>query len=265
MTTKPIITTLLLSLILLFAIGLVRAQDSEEVRPPAENNIICFAAKKQWVCASADEQHKAQEKAKKLALEPDKSELIDDGVEIQTLQPVNIGQKARDSSPNEVVPYAVQDFTPRDDALQENNEVEQQVDSQTSENVTQNTVEVEVPSEPERVDTPTQEKVINDVPVFNTAPNDFTYWQTHFSEQWTFQVVGTSNRHHLADFINRNGLQNLNHTIVRTQRDGADWWIVLVGLYSSRDEAKSEQYSLPSSIANAAWVRQIKTIEGQAD
>ncbi len=271
MTTKTSPTNYLLSLALLFAMSSIWARNSDGETPDVENNIICFAAKKQWVCAPADEQHKAQEKAKKLALEPDQPEPINDGVEIQTLQPVNIGLQARESNPNQPAPYNIQDFVPREDAQLEQNKAKQpaEVQADTTVEVSSEPVEVEpitvetkpviATSEPATVEPSTEQAA------FQTAPNDFNYWQTNFAERWTFQVVGTSNRHHLDGFIAQNGLQNHNYTIARTQRDGADWWIVLVGLYNSRDEAKSQQYDLPTSIAKGAWVRQVNTIAGQAD
>ena len=270
MTLKATLTNYLFILIGLLVIQAVWAQDKDKKNPSKENNIICFAAKKQWVCAPADEQHKAQEKAQKLALEPDQPELIDDGVEIQTLQPVNIGLQARQSNPNATMPYNIQDFTAREEVSSEKQPI-----PELSEGVVESIASTE-PQSTENMSVPVVEHTevnaisdtgqpTTDVQSFHTAPNDFSYWQTHFATQWTFQVVGTSNRHKLEDFVSNNHLQQHNHVFVRTQREGADWWIVLVGFYSSRDEAISQQYTLPATLANGAWVRQVRTIDGYPD
>jgi septal ring-binding cell division protein DamX len=258
MTTKTLTISTVVSILLLQVIA-VSAQSADE-QATSESNIVCLAAKKKWVCAPADELPKAEEKARLLALEPEEP----DTVEIQTLQPVNVGQQVR----NEQTSYTIQDFVARDDVLNEADETTQsntntnEVDEDASSSVDEapatiatnnKVVSIEQVSEP-----------VNDTREYQTAPTNFNYWQKNFSQQWTFQVVGTSNRHHIDGFIQQHGLEDANYTIVKTQRDGADWWIVLTGLYSSRDQAKSQQHTLPSALANGAWVRQISSIEGQS-
>lgn len=257
---NPICTkTTSVTVLLLSIAGMVAAQQ-EGTDPPAENNIICFAAKKQWVCAPADEQEKAREKASRLALEPEKPDLIDTSVEIQPLQSTRIDQTAMETR----LEHAVRDFVARDELA----------GTSQAENNTTATDAMAEQQEPEPTNTTTESVGVEsqtatnqpaDIPGFQTAPTDFAYWKANFAEQWTFQVVGTSNRHQLTGFIEQNDLHNHNYTIVKTQRAGADWWVVLTGLYQSRTQAKSQQHSLPEALADTAWVRQIKTIEGTSE
>lgn len=257
MTHDITFTNTLIIIILLTTVTLLSAQEPSDDSEPTENNIVCFAAKKQWVCAPADEQDKAKEKAMKLVLDTDQQELADDSVEIQTLQPINIGEQAREVNTDNNMQFDIKDFTPREDAIENDETVDKK-------ETVQNQVAASVPqAQNDAMIEPT--KTAQEEQEYNKAPTSFRYWQNNFAEQWTFQVVGTSNRHHIDDFITRNGLRQQSHTVVKTQRDGADWWIVLTGLYASKEQAKSEQHTLPVSLADGAWVRQIKTIEGQAD
>ena len=97
------------------------------------------------------------------------------------------------------------------------------------------------------------------------SANDFYDWQTQHADKWSFQVVGAANRNQLESFVNQHNLQQRNYAIAKTQVNEADWWIVLVGLFNSRDEALSQRNQLPSELASQAWVRQVKTITAEAD
>ena len=93
----------------------------------------------------------------------------------------------------------------------------------------------------------------------------FAKWQRTHATAWSWQVIGTTNRHKLGDFLQVNDLSNLPHSIVKTESAGADWWIVLAGLYPSREDAIKPRSDLPQALAGSAWLRQIQSIDGQAD
>ncbi|MGJ8662159.1 MAG: SPOR domain-containing protein [Marinicella sp.] len=276
-------TSLLLKIFMLFPLTLlswqgISADATEEAT--ADTEIICFAAQKKWVCAPADQQQKAHEKAIKLAQEkPVDSQVSQtDQVEIKVLDMnQNIGAQVQEepaqiSSGERELQQAIQDFIPRDDV--QNEAVVQTETTQNDEQAADNTT-VQEAAENEPSDTvtvaqtplpPTQnneQATTRPTPI--EAKTDFNYWQTHFAENWSFQVIGTSNRHHLDQFLADHGLLNTTYSVVKTQANGADWWVVLAGIYDSRDHALSQRDQLPSQLASNAWVRQIKTIVGQAD
>ena len=250
----------------------------ETIDPPVENNIICFAALNKWVCAPADQQEKAQEKAMQLALkqgQSNKTEIsLNDKVEIKTLEPNNIGQLVQEQPIYDSNQSYATDFTPNQD---ENTEQGSQNDTVENPAVELEPAEVVAADATSQQNTNQQltaesgtDQVISqndsaETREFQLASTNFNEWQTQYPEQWTFQVVGTSNRHHLDQFVINNSLTHTNHSIVKTQANGADWWVVLTGLYSSREEALSQRHVLPDNLSQGAWVRQIKTIDGYSD
>jgi len=283
---------------LVLAMTAVLAQNGEDVgddQPLPETEIICFAAKKQWVCAPADEQDKAHQKAMQLAQQPDQPETFNDGqVAIQTMDVSNdFSQQVQETpvlDPNSIEAQ-IQDFIPRQEAdgQAENAVVDETAASPSTVKV--NTTPTSVAAEPSPVEPePTvtlaqtnppqiehRDALLQDpvapvsAPVDRTTtqsgavPNDFQVWQRQHAEQWAFQVVGTSNRHHIDDFVRTSGISHMPHAVVRTQVNGADWWVVLVGLFDSREQALSQRQTLPAALSGNAWVRQIKSIVGQAD
>ncbi|WP_223787458.1 SPOR domain-containing protein [Marinicella meishanensis] len=274
-------------------------EDADEEQPPPETEIVCFAAKKQWVCAPADDKDKAHQKAMKLAEQPDQVESFNDGqVEIQTMPSgQNFAQQVQEVDPNSLQAQ-IQDFIPRETAVNEQpaaaNEAARasdqtaepsnplaQADAPAGEPVMadpESTVTMaqadseppvnrddlmDQPAEPvTRPSNPSRQNTSNDG---SAVANDFRAWQRNHPEQWAFQVVGTSNRHHIDDFVRTSGIQAMPHAVVRTEVNGADWWVVLVGLFDSREQALSQRHTLPDALAGNAWVRQIQTIVGQAD
>ncbi|MCX7552293.1 SPOR domain-containing protein [Marinicella sp. S1101] len=243
------------------------AQEEEET-PPPENKIVCIAAKKQWVCAPADEQEKAQEKAMQLVNKqpPDVTENDDTAV---VTQPAAFNNNPTPGAAQPVTPVVdnqvnineqIKDFIPRAEANEPNSDV-------TVETATVSETVVEQQPEPTIAAVEQQTKPIASPAATAVAgnKNNFNDWQLNHAEQWSFQVIGTSNRHQLDAFISDNGLQNSPHVIVKTSANGADWWVVLAGLYDSRDAALAQRQSLPSQLASQAWVRQIKSIDGKAD
>ena len=263
-------------------------EDAEDEQPPPETEIVCFAAKKQWVCAPADDKDKAHQKAMKLAEQPDQSESFNDGqVAIQTMPAgTDFAQQVQEVDPNSLQAQ-IQDFIPREETNSATGDTQPETDSALAATpADESEVSEPVQSEPEPVvtiaQTDTRQTVNRDAMVDEQASeprrrpnrpsnsaagvaNDFREWQRNHPEQWAFQVVGTSNRHHIDDFVRTSGIQSMPHAVVRTQVNGADWWVVLVGLFDSREQALSQRHTLPAALASNAWVRQIQTIVGQAD
>ncbi len=260
-----------ISLMCLFVVtGYAVAQTEVDSKPTAENEIICYAAQNKWVCAPADQKQQAHDKAMKL-VEQNKSSGIDQDnidnsqVEIKTMDVNNDFNQQVQQSPAEnvsqqtLIDQQIKDFIPRQDvndkkAAAANNQ--QSPADEVVETVAEEVVEVELPTT-EAVDAAQQP--------LNNDTKGFDYWQTNHAEKWSFQVIGTSNRHQLDEFLSRYDLLESDHTIVKTQANSADWWVVLVGVYDSREQALSLRSQLPPELASQAWVRQVKTIVGEAD
>lgn len=264
--------------VLLFSVlvSSVAWAQGEEEAPPPENEIVCIAAKKQWVCAPADEQEKAQEKAIQLVkkLPPD----VKENEETTATQPAAFNNSPTPGAAQPVTPLVdnqaiineqIKDFIPRSEASEPSAEAPG-TDKPSNDGVVETTAvsDAVVEQQPEPTVVAAEQKTIPAASPATTATgknNNFNDWQLKHAEQWSFQVIGTSNRHQLDAFITDNGLQNSPHVIVKTTANGADWWVVLAGLYDSRDAALAQRQSLPSQLASQAWVRQIKSINGTAD
>jgi len=270
----------LLSLLIVgwFISGVSLAQIEIDSKPTAENKIICYAAQKKWVCAPVDQKQKAHAKAMKLVEQKQSTDIDTDNidssqVEIKTMDVNNdFSQQvqelpANNQSPQAVIDPQIKDFIPRDDV---NDLKQSEAEKSTKQTTYTAAIGVTVEAGSSEPVAPAQTTIeagdSGKQPVnYSSQSNQFGYWQNNYSEKWSFQVIGTSNRHQLDQFLNSHDLFQSNYTIVKTQSNSADWWIVLVGLYDSRDQALSQRKQLPSALANQAWVRQVKTIIGEAD
>ncbi len=259
-------------LILLFVSGLSLAQPEVDSEPTSDTEIICYAAQQQWVCAPADQKQQAHEKAMQLVEQKQSTEEINSSkVRIKTMDVSNDFNQQVQESPasnsNQRSRFGpqVKDFIPRVDSNNLKN-------LETGSNINQAPVKVQDPVEKNSSETvvDTQTTIDKSAPTLEStssqgSSNDFEYWQKNYSEKWSFQVIGTSNRHHLNEFIAQHDLFASQYSIVKTQVNSADWWVVLVGLYDSRELALSQRNQLPFALSEQAWVRQIKTITGEAD
>ncbi len=224
----------------------------EDETPNSDTEIICYAAQKQWVCAPADEKHKAHAKAMRLQQEaPVDGNQTDSQVAISTLD-----------SNNEFI-QQVQEQTPVQDSI--NEFTARRESPQATEKQGTLTVDVELmPATGEQAADQIDGAVAKPVTEIQQVSHDdseFSDWLSKHPDQWTFQVVGSSNQHQLAGFIEQHQLQLGQYAIAKTQVNGADWWVVLVGRYDSRDQAINQRNQLPDALASQAWVRQIKTIK----
>ncbi len=250
--------------VLLFVSGFSVAQDGldEENLPLPETEIVCFAAKKQWVCAPADEQEKAQEKALQLVRKESPSgtnAVIDGQVEIKTM---DFNNNIIESSVDEPATTKGQNQTNINEQVKDS--MPQNPDTRAEKEYEKDSKKGDSGVFPATITEPTVVSSEPQLAAVNPESN-FNNWQNNHAEKWSFQVVGTSSGHQLDQFVSDNGLQDLPHTIVKTQVNGADWWIVLVGLFDNREQALAQRSQLPPSLAARAWVRQIKTISGLAE
>jgi len=270
MITRPAVKVIVL-LVLGFNVGVSLAQPEVNSEPASDTEIICFAAQSKWVCAPADQRQQAHDKAMKLIKENESasldSDLVDNAqVEIKTMDVNNdFSQQVKELSadqlsPQDLVRQQTSDFESRD-VMSDPQEPNTDLPETVVDSIEEESAEVLAAQNSNQPD----EHVTKPVQQHPDDSNDFTYWQSNYPDGWSFQVIGTSNRHHLNEFIDSHGLQQSKHTIIKTKVNSADWWIVLVGLYASRDEALSQRDQLPSKLATEAWVRQIKSIIGQAD
>jgi hypothetical protein len=271
-------TTIIVLLYLMSFTGVLSAQNLADSKPTAETEIICYAAKKQWVCAPADQKQQAHDKAMILAAQnkptnDNQSSTNNSEIEIKTLDVNNDFSQLVEETPVRnpsriaAIEEQIKDFTPREDAQDP-----QQVNAENISNqaTTSADVAADVTSDVQGNDSDsgvTEQASIEAVEIPQPAnqSSDFKNWQANYAEKWSFQVIGTSNRHQLDQFLSGHDLIQRDHSIVKTQANSADWWVVLVGLFDSRDEALSQRYTLPDALAQGAWVRQIKTIDGEAD
>jgi septal ring-binding cell division protein DamX len=159
----------------------------------------------------------------------------------------------------------ISDFIPRSDALKKNS-AEQAATAQQESAPAEQTVDPveQVQTEPVVTTRPMQDLVTEQTVVAENGATAFSSWQRDHPNHWSYQVIGTSNRHKLDEFITRHQLSQWPFSIVKTQVHGADWWVVLVGLYDSRDSAIANRDQLPAVLADGAWVRQINSIIGDS-
>jgi DamX protein len=103
------------------------------------------------------------------------------------------------------------------------------------------------PKEPKRQ--PLADVTATDTPVgwFDAAPTN------HF----TAQLIGSRNPDSLERFVSKNGLGD-GAELLRTRRDGADWFFIVYGDFPDRGAAKIGIERLPAAARkNKPWVRTI--------
>ncbi len=207
----------------------------EKDDPPAETEIVCFAAKEKWVCAPAGDRQQAHQKAMKLI------DAQDDG------------------EPDDEPPESVQITT---------------VPEPTTWDVVEEPVNQKpVNQEPKAVSTAETQLSETETPpveqpyaVKQAAPSsghvsvNFREWQQHRPEAWVLQLVGTTNLPNLEQFINQHDLSQSTFAIATTEVKGAPWHIVLLGVFDTRDAALAHRNALSHEL-QSAWPRPIAGIE----
>ena len=76
-------------------------------------------------------------------------------------------------------------------------------------------------------------------------------------DNWTIQLVAASEYVSVQRFIVENGLQDRTE-IMRSQRNGEPWFVVIYGVYTTLDEARQALEALPSKLRkNRPWIRKV--------
>lgn len=79
---------------------------------------------------------------------------------------------------------------------------------------------------------------------------------------YTLQLLGARYEKNIKDFISRHGIDRNAYTY-RTKLSGKDWFVVVYGKYSSKEEAKAAIASIPNSLKHenlTPWIREVDSI-----
>lgn len=125
--------------------------------------------------------------------------------------------------------------------------------------VTNNTTESAVPND----STPSQASS-EPTPPPKPAPTlrvhaDTEWARSQAPNHFTIQLIGVSALASARQFIAEHDAKNLQ--VVRTQRGGQDWYLVVHGSFASRSEAQAAMPNLPSSDGTKPWVRTFEGIQ----
>ncbi|RFA28517.1 hypothetical protein CAI21_11620 [Alkalilimnicola ehrlichii] len=98
-------------------------------------------------------------------------------------------------------------------------------------------------------------------PVAVATPRGVEWVREKAPGRFTIQLIAAYDRQALLQYIEE---QNLSDTVelVRTRRNGRDWYVVLTGDYPNQDAAVAALRQLPSSLrASGAWVRSFGSVQ----
>jgi DamX protein len=80
------------------------------------------------------------------------------------------------------------------------------------------------------------------------------------ADNFTLQLLGASKEAGIQEFIEQNKLDNAYY--YRTSHNGKDWFILVHGEYSSRDEAQSAIRELPLDLQELKpWARNYASVQ----
>lgn len=81
-------------------------------------------------------------------------------------------------------------------------------------------------------------------------------------EAWTIQLVGAYSAEAVLEWLQAQETDRDLH-LLRTQREGRDWYIVLTGAEAEREAAQESRDNLPQALReNDPWIRQIQELDG---
>ncbi|MGE3319181.1 MAG: outer membrane beta-barrel protein [Candidatus Berkiella sp.] len=86
------------------------------------------------------------------------------------------------------------------------------------------------------------------------------------SNPYTLQLLAARSEENVKKFIRQHDLQNSAY-IVRTQRKGKEWYVLLYGEYESKAAAKQASKMLPHSLQKAKlkpWIRPLKSMQQES-
>ncbi len=76
---------------------------------------------------------------------------------------------------------------------------------------------------------------------------------TELTGGWAVQIAAFGDRDSAEQGVDRIGLDEV--IILRTRRSGKDWYVLLLGSYSSKDEAESAGRDYATNTGGSYWVR----------
>jgi len=188
-------------------------------KKPKETNIVCFAAKKQWICAPEGEQELANQKASKLLETTSDIDMSD-----VVIKPI-------------IMPKFDTPASPLKDPLESNH----QASMTTSDTPIENGVKE---THIEKSASLIQEKPIAENPYANL---------------WSHQLIGVSTPQSAVKYVRKNNLNKDDILIIKSERKGMDWWIILFGLYKDKQTGLENETNLPAN--SKPWLRPLKNLQ----
>ncbi len=188
-----------------------------------DTNIVCFAAKNQWVCAPANQQEIANEKAKKLLIKKS-SELVTSDVVIKS---INIPKFDTTDTPDTTISTDQKPI----------------ISATIADNSTTSKVQLN------------PNKVKADPEIVQLKHNINPY-----AELWSHQLIGVSTPQSAINYVRKHNLNKDDILIIQSVRKGMDWWIILFGLYQDKKTGLNNEINLPEKI-NKPWLRPLKNLQ----
>lgn len=80
-----------------------------------------------------------------------------------------------------------------------------------------------------------------------------------YSKLWSHQLIGVSTPQNAINYVKKNRLSKEDVLIIKSERKGMDWWIVLYGLYKDKQTGLENEANLP--IKSQSWLRPLKNLQ----
>lgn len=98
-------------------------------------------------------------------------------------------------------------------------------------------------------------------PDADTPGGDGDWLATRPAEHYTIQLIAAHNRQALEGFVSER-TQGVSTRLLRTRRDGRNWYVVITGDYPDRDRARAALEELPADLrAEGAWIRTLGSLQ----
>lgn len=81
-----------------------------------------------------------------------------------------------------------------------------------------------------------------------------------YAKLWSHQLIGVSTPQQAVRYVKQMGLDRQEILIIKSVRNGHDWWIVLLGLYKDKQTGKNNEINLPDNVEQA-WLRPLKNLD----
>ncbi|HFC30401.1 MAG TPA: hypothetical protein ENJ44_05095 [Oceanospirillales bacterium] len=77
---------------------------------------------------------------------------------------------------------------------------------------------------------------------------------------WSHQLIGLSTPQSAINYVQNKNLNKNDVLIIKSIRNGMDWWIVLYGLYKDKQTGLDNVINLPVNI-DKPWLRPLKNLQ----